>query len=354
VVGEVYYCPELNSVLEYLQEARPTLFVGVPRVWEKFHARLLSRFDDNPKRDTIMKALANNEKVVRAENEGRSVGLLDRVKAKVFDRLVFSKVREQLGLDEVVLSISSAAPINPDLLVFFTAIGVPVFELYGMSETTGPATANRPGANRIGTVGRALPGVEVKIADDGEVLMKGGIITGGYYKLPEASEETFGDDGWLYSGDLGKLDDGFLSIVGRKKEIIITAAGKNVAPAKLEGILKNHPLVAQACMVGDQRKYLTMILALDGEVAAEWAEDNGVEYTDLETLSKDPAVIADIQRAVDEANAGVASVEQIKRFYVAPDEWTPESDEITPSLKLKRRVVLEKYGSDIEGMYAGA
>ncbi len=354
VVGEVYYCPDLAVVLEYIQQARPHLFVGVPRVWEKFHARMLGRFEENEKRDLIMKALAHNTSVLEAEQRGEKVGIVDRLKATAFDRLVFSKVRSQLGLDEVVMSITAAAPITRDLILFFNAVGIPLAELYGMSETTGPATTNRPTDNRIGTVGKPLPGVEVRLDEDGEVLMRGGVITAGYYKLPEATAESFDADGWLHSGDLGKIEDGYLSIVGRKKEIIITAAGKNIAPAKLETALKNHPLIAQACMVGDQRKFLTMVIALDGEEAPGWAESNGLAFTDLAAFANEPAVVAEVERAVEEANGHVARVEQIKRFHVVPDEWTPDSGEITPSLKLKRRVVLEKYASDIEAMYTGA
>jgi long-chain acyl-CoA synthetase len=209
--------------------------------------------------------------------------------------------------------------------------------------------------NKVGTVGPALPGVEVEIADDGEVLMRGGVIAAGYWKLPEESAATFDADGWLHSGDLGTIDeDGYLTIVGRKKEIIITAAGKNVAPAKLETIVKNHSLISQACMVGDQRKYLTMVLALDGEETPAWAAAHGIEYTDLATFAINPKVVEEVQRIIDEANAQVSRVEQVKRFHVVPDEWTPDSGEITPSLKLKRRVVLDKYADAIEGMYTDA
>jgi long-chain acyl-CoA synthetase len=241
------------------------------------------------------------------------------------------------------------------LIYFFNAVGVPLRELYGMSENTGPATSNRPRWNKIGTVGPALPGVEIELAEDGEVLMRGGIVAAGYHKLPQESAETFDTDGWLHSGDLGTLDeDGFLKIVGRKKEIIITAAGKNIAPAKLETIVKNHPLVSQACMIGDQRKYLTMLIALDAEEAPAWAAAHGVEYTDLPAFAADPKVTAEVDRLMKDANEQVSRVEQVKRYHVVPDNWTPDSGEITPSLKLKRRVVLEKYAEDIDAMYVGA
>lgn len=353
LAGEVYYCPDLAEVLDYIQKARPQLFVAVPRVWEKFHARLMGRFNENEKKDLIFKALENATQVLRAEQEGRKPGLLAKAKMALFDRLIFSKVRDQMGLDSVVTAITAAAPIDPELIYFFHAIGVPLYELYGMSETTGPATSNRQGLNKIGTVGPALPGVEVRLDTDGEVLMRGGVITAGYHKLPQESAETFDADGWLHSGDLGAIDaDGFLSIVGRKKEIIITAAGKNVAPAKLETIVKNNPLISQACMIGDSRKYLTMVVAIDAEEAPAWAEAHGVEYTDLASFVANPTVQAEVKRLVDEANEHVSRVEQVKQFYVVPHEWTPDSGEITPSLKLKRRVVLEKYANEIEAMYA--
>ena len=352
LAGSVWYCPNLAGVLEYIQEARPTLFVGVPRVYEKFHSRLQSRFAEaeGVKGMLLAQALKTNEKRVDAELDGSSGPMA----AGILDKIVLSKVREQLGMDHVKIAITAAAPISPELVKFFQTIGIPLFELYGMSETTGPATTNVPGASKIGSVGRALPGVEVATAEDGELLMRGGVITEGYYKLDEATKETYDPDGWLHSGDLARIDeDGFVWIVGRKKEIIITAAGKNIAPAKLETMLGNHPLISKACMIGDQRKFLSMVIALDAEEAPAWAEANGLDYTDLASFSALEEVQAEITRAVAEANQSVARVEQIKKWIVVPDEWTPDSGEVTPSLKLKRRVVLDKYAEDIESMYAG-
>ena len=352
LAGSVWYCPNLAGVLEYIQEARPTLFVGVPRVYEKFHSRLQSRFAEaeGVKGMLLAQAVKANEKRVDAELEGKSGPML----AGTLDKIVLSKVREQLGMDHVKIAITAAAPISPDLVKFFQTIGIPLFELYGMSETTGPATTNVPGAMKIGSVGKALPGVEVATAEDGELLMRGGVITEGYYKLDDATKETYDADGWLHSGDLARIDDdGFVWIVGRKKEIIITAAGKNIAPAKLETLLGNHPLISKACMIGDQRKFLSMIIALDAEEAPAWAEANGLEYTDLASFSALEEVQAEITRAVAEANQSVARVEQIKKWVVVPDEWTPDTGEVTPSLKLKRRVVLDKYSNEIESMYSG-
>ena len=350
--GEVWYCPNLAGVLEYIQEARPTVFVGVPRVYEKFHARLMARFDEAEgiKKTLLDKALETNRLRVEAEAEGRRGPVL----AGILDKIVLSKVRDGLGMGSVDLAITAAAPINPDLVKFFHTIGVPLFEVYGMSENTGPATATLPGALKIGSVGRPLPGVEVAIEDDGELKMRGGIVTKGYYQLDQATRETFDDEGWLHSGDLARIDDdGFVWIVGRKKEIIITAAGKNIAPAKLETLLGNHPLVSKACMIGDQRKFLSMLIALDGEEAPAWAGARGLEYRDLASFSELPEVQNEIARAVDEANQTVARVEQVKKWVIVPDEWTPDSGEVTPSLKLKRRVVLDRYAEQIDSMYAG-
>ena len=353
LAGEVWYCPDVGLVLEYVTKARPTLFVAVPRVWEKFHNRLEARFGEDPKREKLIRsAVAHGESVMRTRQSGKTPGLIDRVKLALFERLIFSKIRHGLGMDAIDIAITAAAPISADLIFFFRGIGLPLFELYGMSETTGPATSNLPDAEKVGSVGRALPGVEVVLADDGEILMRGGVITSGYYRAPEETAEAFDSEGWLHSGDLGRFDDdGFLFIVGRKKEIIINAAGKNIAPAKLETALKNHQLVAQACMIGDGRQYLSMIFALDAEEAPIWAAKHSVAFTDLASFSRLPEVRAELQSALDAANQEVSRVEQVKKFVIVPDAWTPDSGEITPSLKLKRRVVLEKYSSDIESMY---
>lgn len=352
LAGQVWYCPSMAGVLEYIQEARPTLFVGVPRVYEKFHSRLQARFADTEgiKGALLNKALELNARRVDAEMAGKSGPLL----AGVLDGVALSKVREGLGMENVELAITAAAPIDPDLVKFFHTIGVPLYEIYGMSENTGPATATLPGAIKVGSVGKPLPGVEVKTGEDGELLMRGGIVAKGYYKLDQASRETFDAEGWLHSGDLARIDeDGYVWIVGRKKEIIITAAGKNIAPAKMETILGNHPLISKACMVGDQRKFLSMVIALDHEEAPAWAEAHGIEYTDLASFSELPEVQEEVAKAVAEANESVARVEQVKRWVVVPDEWTPDSGEVTPSLKLKRRVVLDRYADEIESMYAG-
>ncbi|HUO46798.1 MAG TPA: long-chain fatty acid--CoA ligase [Acidimicrobiia bacterium] len=354
MAGEVWYCPDVGLVLEYVTKARPNLFVAVPRVWEKFNARLQTRFAEDPKKEGLVRrAVANGEAVVKARQEGRNPGLGARIQHALFDRVVFSKVRHGLGMDDLHIAITAAAPISPDLIVFFRALGIPLYELYGMTETTGPATTNLPGADRIGSIGKPIPGVEIQLADDGEIMMRGGVVTAGYYKMPEETADSFDSEGWLHSGDLGRWDDdGFLHIVGRKKEIIINAAGKNIAPAKLETSLKSHSLIAQAMMVGDGRQYMTMIVSLDAEEAPGWAEKIGVSFEDFAAFSQLAAVREEVQRALDQANQEVSRVEQVKKFVIVADAWTPESGEITPSLKLKRRVVFDKYGAEIEAMYS--
>jgi long-chain acyl-CoA synthetase len=326
----------------------------VPRVWEKFQNRLNARFGEDPKREKLIRsAVAHGGEMVRQVQAGKGMGLIDRIKHVLFERLIYSKVRHGLGMDAIQLAITAAAPISPDLIVFFRGIGLPLFELYGMSESTGPATTNLPGEEKIGSVGKAFPGVEVALEEDGEIKMRGGVVTAGYYKMPEESAETFDREGWLHSGDLGRFDEeGYLHIVGRKKEIIINAAGKNIAPAKLETAMKAHALVAQACMVGDGRQYMTMIMSLDPDEAPGWAAKTGVTFTDLASFSRLPEVRAELQATLDAANQEVSRVEQVKKFVIVPEAWTPDSGEITPSLKLKRRVVLEKYAADISSMYA--
>jgi long-chain acyl-CoA synthetase len=352
LAGQVWFCPNLSNVLEYIQAAKPTIFFGVPRVYEKFHSRMVANFEaaEGIQGRLLHMALDANTKRVQAEKEGKSGPMF----AGILDKVVLSKVRGRLGMEDVNLAITAAAPIHAELVEFFHTIGIPLFELYGMSETTGPATTNIHGANKFGSVGKALPGVEVKTLEDGELLMRGGVIAAGYYKLPEESAEAFEPDGWLHSGDLARIDeDGFVWIVGRKKDIIITAAGKNIAPAIMETGLGNHPLIAKAAMVGDRRKFLSVVIALDAEEAVEWAKANDVEYVDLAGFSANEKVQEEIARAIEEANTRVARVEQIKKWIIVPDDWTPESGELTPSLKLKRNVVLTKYADEIESMYAG-
>lgn len=355
-VGTVRYIPDLTEVAAAVQETRPHVFFAVPRVWEKFHAGLMARVNAEPnarRRGLALGAIELATEAQRAEQEGRHLGLGDRLKLRLFDRILFSKkFRTGLGMDALKVAISAAAPISPDLLLFFRGIGLPLFELYGMTESSGPGTTNVPGSNRIGTVGRAMPGVELAIADDGEILLRGGLITEGYYRDPDTTAGTYGEDGWLRTGDLGSLDDhGYLTIIGRKKEIIITAGGKNVAPARLENLINEHALISQACVVGDGRRYLTLLVALDPDMAEGWAESQGVEYGSFDEFTRHSKVLAEVDRLVEAANARVARVEQARKWTVVSEKWSAESGELTPSLKMKRRVVLERYSRQIEELY---
>ena len=353
-VGEVWYCPDMTQVLEYVQEAKPTLFVAAPRVYERFQAGLMARLEgeEGLKKTLAMTAIKAGEDVVRLGQAGKPVPFLTGLKHSLLEKIVLTKILDGLGMGEVFIAISTAAPIAPELLIFFQGIGLPLYELWGMSELSGPGTTNLPGANKIGTVGKPLVGTEVKLAEDGELMMRGGNVTAGYFKRPEDTAETFREDGWLVTGDIAEIDqDGFVSIVDRKKELIITAGGKNVAPTKLEGMIKSHPLIGQVCVIGDRRKYLTALVVLDGDMAPPWAERQGLVFEDMATFSQLPEVQAEVQKAVDEANESVAHVEQLKKFVVLPDEWTPETDELTPTLKLKRRVIHEKYSNAIDSLY---
>lgn len=349
---QVYCCPDPQQILDHIIKARPQAFLGVPRVWEKLQSRLRRRFAEDRQHALITWAVRNGERVVRARQQRKSAPL-SSVLHRLFDRLIFNKVRSGLGMDAVEVAVTTAAPCDPELIVFFNALGIPLCELYGLSETSGPAVTNRPTSNRIGTVGTPLPGVEIALAVDGEVLVKGGNVAAGYHLLPDETAHSFDAAGWLHTGDVGSIDsDGFLSIVGRKKDIIITAAGKNVAPGPIETALKSHQLVAHVCLVGDTRPYLTAIVALDAEEAPEWAKSHGLPFGDLASFTRMPEVLAEVQRAVDGVNANVSRVEQIKKFVIVSDDWSPDTGQVTPSLKVRRAQVLDRYGSLIDRMYS--
>jgi len=278
--------------------------------------------------------------------------LAERVAAA--DAEYFAEWRRMLGLHEVVAINVGAAPTPVEVLEFFHAIGLPVSELWGMSETSGLGTVNRPGSIRIGTVGPPLPGIEVKLAEDGEVIVRGEAIMRGYRNKPEQTADTIDAEGWLHTGDIGVFDDaGHLRIIDRKKEIIINAAGKNMSPANIEAHLKSaHPLIGQACCIGDARPYNTALIVLDSDFAPMWATQQGIEDTSLEALADNPLVIAEIQKGVDAANEHLARVEQIKRFTIVHGDWLPGGDELTPTMKLKRKPIGAKYADDIEALYA--
>lgn len=345
----VYFAESLEKVPENLKEVEPTLFFGVPRIWEKFHSGIAGKMATatGAKKLIAERALAVGRRVSDIKNRGETPGLALQAQYRLFNKLVYSKVKPAIGLGKVRVCVSGAAPIAKEVLEFFSGLDITVLEVYGQSEDTGPTSFNRPGKTKFGTVGPIIPGVTVKIADDGEILVKGPNVFLGYYKEPEATAETL-KDGWLYSGDLGAIDpDGFLSITGRKKEIIITSGGKNITPANIEGAIKNHPLVSEAVVIGDRRKYLTALVTLDPDAAKKFCQDNGIS----EEPHKSSAVKADVQKAIDQVNTTLAKVETIKKFTILPRSFTVETGELTPSLKVKRRVVAKNFADEIEAMY---
>jgi long-subunit acyl-CoA synthetase (AMP-forming) len=343
-------CPDPRQIVQYLPLVKPTWFFAVPRIWEKLRGAMLGGvFTDDDKKAYLAAALEK----VRCEQAGEPVP--DDVAAKAAEgEPVFAGVRAFLGLDEAVAVNAGAAPTAPEVLMFFHAIGVPLAELWGMSETCGAGTVNPPEKIKIGTVGPPTKGVEIRIADDGEVLMRSAVVMQGYRNLPDKTAEALDADGWLHTGDIGVLDeDGYLKIVDRKKEIIINAAGKNMSPANIESTVKSaSPLIGQMVCIGDAKPYNTALIALDPDFAPAWAGQNGVSDTSLEALSKDENLRAAIQSAVDTANEKLARVEQIKKFTILPTDWVPGGDELTPTMKLKRKPIAEKYGAEIDAMYS--
>jgi long-chain acyl-CoA synthetase len=324
-------------------------------VWEKLQAGLLAGIQaepDDAKRNGILGAIEVGRKLARCQQAGQDPPP-ELLAAAERARPVWTAIRSKVGLEDIEWAITGAAPINPDVIEFFQALGVRLWEGWGMTECTVGATYNPLERIKNGTVGVADPGVEMKVADDGEVLLRGGNLMKGYYKEPEKTAETIDADGWLHTGDVGEIDsEGYLKIVDRKKELIITAGGKNISPANLEALLKQHPLVGQAAVIGDRRPYLSALIVLDPEVAPVWARKAGISFTSVADLAANPTVHAEIQKAVEETNSHVSNVEGVKRFTIIPNDWTAETEELTPTLKLKRRVISQKYADQIEDMYS--
>jgi long-chain acyl-CoA synthetase len=339
-------CPDPRQVVAYLPDVHPTWFFAVPRIWEKLKAAMEAAFaaeQDDAKRQATEWALGVGLKKVKLIQAGDDVPAeLDEEYAKA-DELVLSKIRERLGFDQVEVANVGAAPTPREVIEFFHAIGVPLAELWGMSETAGYGACNPPEKIRIGTVGPIAPEAEIKLAEDGEVLIRGPFVMPGYRNQPEKTREALDEDGWLHTGDVGEFDeDGYLKIVDRKKELIINAAGKNMSPANIEAKVKaSSPLIGQAIAIGDGRSYNVALITLDPDVAPYFIEQNGRD-----------AVEAEIQRGVDAANEQLARVEGIKKFKVLDDEWLPGGDELTPTMKLKRKPIFEKYAAQIDELYS--
>ena len=339
-------CPNPREVVAYLPEVHPTWFFAVPRIWEKLKAAMEAAFaaeQDEAKRHATEWALGVGLKKVRAEQAGEEVPADVAEEHAKADELVLSKIRARLGLDEVQSVNVGAAPTPYEVIEFFHGIGIPLAELWGMSETCGYGACNPPERIKIGTVGPTAPRAEIKLADDGEVLMRGPMVMPGYRNQPEKTREALDDEGWLHTGDVGQFDeDGYLKIVDRKKELIINAAGKNMSPANIEAKVKaSSPLIGQAIAIGDGRPFNVALITLDPDVAPYFIEQNGRE-----------AVQAEVERGVDAANEQLARVEGIKRFKLLDDEWLPGGDELTPTMKLKRKPIHEKYATEIDELYA--
>lgn len=347
----VYFAESLTQLPDNLREVQPTVFFGVPGVWERFRNRVGERLNESEgtKRKIADWAQTIGRRVADLRNQGQEPGGKLAVQYRLADKLVFSKVKPLLGFSRTRVAVSGAAAINKEILEFFSGLDVTIYEVYGQSEGCGPTTFNRPGATRFGTTGQAWPGSEVKLAPDGEVIMRGPNVFIGYYKDAAATRDTL-IDGWLHSGDLGRFDEeGYLSIVGRKKDIIITSGGKNIAPRNIEAALKNIELIGDAVLVGEGRKYLSALLTLEPEAAGRFAAANQIEGAELHTH---PKVIAAIQAEIDEVvNPQFARVEQVRKFTLLSRPFSVEGGEMTPTLKLKRKVIYDMHLDAIEDMY---
>src|SRR6266850_154403 len=352
---EVYLCPDPNELLPYLIEARPTAFVGVPRVWEKLMAGLqagIAAEPDESKKQMAQGALSAAMTAYRMRRDGQPVP--EQLAAGV-ERAqpFFGMLRAKLGLDRCHLAVTSTAPCRPEVHEFWAALGMPLYEVWGMSELTGPATAVPINDHRAPSVGIPLPGVEARLGDDGELLIRGGNVMVGYYREPAKTAEAVDKEGWVHSGDIAQLGpDGHFRIVDRKKELIITSSGKNISPANLEAVAKSSPIIGQAVAIGDGRSYISVLVVLDPQVAPLWGKAHGITATSLAELAEHPSTIAEVRRALTVANTHLARIEQFKRFTILPDEWSAESEELTPTMKLKRRVIYTKYKDQIDAMYA--
>ena len=353
--SETYFCPDLAKIKDYLVAARPHVFFAVPRVWEKFEAALSANFSVATGLKAMLVSWARRVELDGAKRSLQTGKLVDTVQRRLANTLVISKIKQAIGLDELIVAISGAAPTAPSMLEFFASIGILIHEDYGMTEATGMATAQPFGMPRFGSVGQALPGVEVRIADDGEILLRGPSMISGYLHMPDESAALNADDGWKRTGDLGAVDkDGFLSITGRKKDLLITAGGENVAPAEMENHLQGIPGVGQAVVVGDRQPYLCAILALEEEALPCLCKAVGVPVAPLAEIASNEKVRAFLtDRVESDCNSKVARFQTIKKFEVLPHMLSVEGGELTPTMKVKRNIINTKYKAIVDSMYAG-
>lgn len=343
------HTPNMKNVAPDLVSASPTLLLGVPRVFEKVYNGAEQKAIAGGKGKIFARAADVAVAYSRASGTA-SLGL--RLRHAVFDKLVYGKLRAATG-GRLTTAICGGSALGERLGHFFRGVGIEVLEGYGLTETSAPSTVNMPGGNKIGTVGKPLPGVSVRIGDDGEILVKGRHVFHGYWNNDQATADAIDADGWYHTGDVGDLDkDGYLRITGRKKEILVTAAGKNVAPGPLEDALRAHPLISQAVIVGDDRPFVAALVTLDPEALEHWKKENNRPGASLAELSTDPRILAEVQEAIDAANLMVSRAEQIKKFAVLDIDITEESGHLTPTLKIKRTIVLRDFAKDIEALYS--
>ncbi|GII65964.1 long-chain acyl-CoA synthetase [Sphaerisporangium krabiense] len=355
-ISHTYFCTDMAQLGAVLGQVKPVLFFGVPRVWEKMMARLQALLGTQPQeqQDQVRAAMAAGLAYVEGLQYGRTPSAEVTAAYERADAALLAIIRAMIGFENARWLATAAAPMPLEVQRFFAGLGMKVLDVYGMTETSGAFTANSDGEFKLGTVGRPGPGVEVRIAADGEIITRSPANTPGYLHRPDATAELIDEDGWLHTGDVGSIDeDGFVSILDRKKELIITAGGENISPANTESYLKEHPLIGQALVHGDRRPYVVAILTLDGEVAPVWARGHGIEFTTLAELAAHPGVLKEVEAAVAAANGKLARVQQVKKWRLLPDEWTAETFELTPSLKLKRRVIHARYAEVIDAMYEG-
>lgn len=348
---EVTTCADIRLLGATIAETRPQILFGVPRTYEKIHSVVQAVLAADPGRaEVFAEALAVGARVAEHRSRGDELSVELAAEYERVDAESLRPARQLLGLDDLRVAVTGAAPIPVEVLQFFRSAGVPLSEVYGLSEAA--VITWDPHRVKAGTVGRALPGMELHLADDGEVLARGGNVFRGYLNDPERTAETLDPDGWLHTGDIGELDDeGYLRIVDRKKELVITASGKNVSPANLESALKAQPLIGQACALGDGEDYMAALLVLDPDVVPAWAASHGATATTLAELASDPVVLAEVEREVAVANERFSHAEAVREYTVLPDEWLPDSEELTPTMKLKRRGIAKKYAREIAALY---
>jgi long-chain acyl-CoA synthetase len=352
---EVWFCPDINQLLPYLVEARPTEFVGVPRVWEKLMAGIqagVAAEPDEAKRQMAQGAMAAAISAYRLRHEGKPV---PEELASVVERAqpLFTMLRSKIGLDRCTLAVTSTAPCRPEVHEFWAAIGMPLYEVWGMSELTGPASAVPHEDHQAPSIGRAIAGVEIRLGSDGELLVRGGNVMMGYYREPAKTAEMIDADGWVHSGDIAEAGpNGQYRIIDRKKELIINSAGKNISPANLEALAKSSPIIGQAVAIGDGQRFISVLVVLDQQVAPAWAKARGLTTASMTELAEHPAIVDEVRRALSVANTHLSRVEQFKRFTILPSEWSSESEELTPTMKLKRRVIEQRNAAAIDQLYA--